>query len=146
MAGRARGGARPRRAAVLAFAAAGLAFAAGLAAAAAGAQPGLDRDGLSSDGRDPGRPARAAVFRAPGFPTADAPAISDATLAAALAGLPAHTLGSVAALAERLDPARYDVLVLPYGSAFPLAAWPSASAASSPPAAGWWCSAARRSI
>ena len=37
------------------------------------------------------RPARAALFRAPGFPTADAPAIDDATLATALSGLPIDT-------------------------------------------------------
>ena len=91
-----------------------------LAAAAprADAQPGL-----AVEPRDPARPVRAAVFRAPGFPTVDAPAIPDAVLAAALAGLPVDTLGSTAALDASLDPGGYDVLVLPYGSAFPLASW-----------------------
>ncbi len=69
------------------------------------------------------RSPRAALFRAPGFPTADAPAIDDATLATALAGLPVETLDSPAALASRLKRADHDVLVLPYGSAFPLEAW-----------------------
>lgn len=112
-------GARARGRAVGVRAAAALT----LLAAAAAPVPAAAQPGLAPEARDPARPARAAVFRAPGFPTADAPAIPDATLAEALAGLPADTLGSVAALAERLDPARYDVLVLPYGSAFPLAAW-----------------------
>ena len=69
------------------------------------------------------RPGRAAVFQAPGFPVADAPAIDDATLAAALAGLPIETIDSPAGLASRLKREDYDVLVLPHGSAFPLEAW-----------------------
>lgn len=86
--------------------------------------PGADaRPGLHVDPRDPDRPVRAALFRAPGFPTVDAPPISDAVLAAAIAGLPVDTLNSVEALSEGLDPGRYDALILPYGSAFPLAAW-----------------------
>jgi hypothetical protein len=72
---------------------------------------------------DPVRGPRAAMFRAPGFPTVDAPAIDDATLATALAGLPVETLDSPEALASRLSRADHDVLVLPYGSAFPLEAW-----------------------
>ena len=71
------------------------------------------------------RPPRAAVFQAPGFPTADAPAIDDATLATALSGLPIDTIDSPAGLASRLKRADHDVLVLPYGSAFPLEAWPA---------------------
>jgi hypothetical protein len=71
------------------------------------------------------RPPRAALFRAAGFPTADAPAIDDATLATALAGLPVDTIDSPVALASRLTRADHDVLVLPYGSAFPLEAWPA---------------------
>ena len=69
------------------------------------------------------RPPRAAVFQAPGFPAADAPAIDDATLAAALSGLPIDTIDSPAGLASRLKRADHDVLVLPYGSAFALEAW-----------------------
>jgi hypothetical protein len=71
------------------------------------------------------RPPRAALFRAAGFPTADAPAIDDATLATALSGLPVETIDSPSALAARLKRADHDVLVLPYGSAFPLEAWPA---------------------
>jgi hypothetical protein len=74
---------------------------------------------------EPSRPVRAALFRAPGFPTADAPAVDDATLATALAGLPVETLDSPSALAARLKSVDHDVLVLPYGSAFPLEAWPA---------------------
>ncbi len=68
---------------------------------------------------------RAALFLAPGFPTDDAPPIDDATLASAFAGLPVETLDSPDALAEHLSRASHDVLVLPYGSAFPLEAWPA---------------------
>jgi hypothetical protein len=68
---------------------------------------------------------RAALFHAPGFPRADAPAIEDATLETALAGLPVESLDSPEALAEHLSRASHDVLVLPYGSAFPLEAWPA---------------------
>jgi hypothetical protein len=69
------------------------------------------------------RPARVALFRAPGFPTADAPFIDDATLATALVGLSVETLESPDALASRLKRADHDLLVLSYGSAFPLEAW-----------------------
>ena len=55
------------------------------------------------DTRDATRPARAAVFRAPGFPTVDVPAIADATLDEALAGLPAETLSSAAQLVKEGD-------------------------------------------
>ncbi len=72
---------------------------------------------------DTARAPRAALFHATGFPTADAPVIDDATLATALAGLPVETLDSPAALASRLKRADHDVLVLPYGSAFPLEGW-----------------------
>jgi hypothetical protein len=71
------------------------------------------------------RAPRAALFRAAGFPTADAPAIEDAILTAAFAGLPVETLDSPEALAKNLTRASHDVLVLPYGSAFPLEAWPA---------------------
>jgi hypothetical protein len=72
---------------------------------------------------DSGDAPRVAVFRAPGFPTADAPVIGDAALAAALSGLPADTFDSPAALASGLNQGSHSVLVLPYGSAFPLEAW-----------------------
>jgi endoglucanase len=56
-----------------------------------------------------------ALFRAPGFPTIDAPPISDQVLEEALAGMEIVPL-------DRLKEAR--VLVLPYGSAFPVQLWP----------------------
>ena len=71
-----------------------------------------------------GRPPRAALLRAAGFPTVDAPAIPSAVLDAALAGLAVDTFTSVDALRNGLRAEDHAVLVLPYGSAFPLAAWP----------------------
>src|SRR5438128_2320183 len=56
-----------------------------------------------------------ALFRAPNFPTVDTPPISDQALEQALKGLDVVPL-------EKLKEAR--VLVLPYGSAFPLDRWP----------------------
>jgi hypothetical protein len=66
-----------------------------------------------------------AVFLAPGFPTIDAPGIEPATLTDAFAGLPSITFDSAAALASGLRRDSADVLVLPYGSAFPVDAWPA---------------------
>ena len=90
------------------------------ATASAGYGPGDDDD----DHRDPTRAPRALVFRAAGFPTVDAPAIDDGVLDAALAGLPVDRAGSVSELVARLRLRDVDVLVLPYGSAFPVDAWP----------------------
>jgi hypothetical protein len=69
--------------------------------------------------------ARVAVFRAAGFPTVDAPVIAPGTLDQALAGTTATSYGSAAALADALRGGQADVLVLPYGSAFPVEAWPA---------------------
>ena len=63
---------------------------------------------------------RIAVFREPGFP-AVAGACDPASLEAALAGLDVTFVG-VAGLAH-LAPRTTDLLVLPYGSAFPKQAW-----------------------
>jgi len=81
--------------------------------------------GEPADVRDPNRPVRAALFQAEGFPTVDSPVIEKATLDAALAGLPVERLGSVSELDAKLRVRNYDALVLPYGSAFPEAAWPA---------------------
>ncbi len=75
--------------------------------------------------RDAARPPRAALFRAAGFPTVDAPVLEEATLDRALAGLPVETMASAAALTDGLRLDRVDVLILPYGSAFPVDAWPA---------------------
>lgn len=80
--------------------------------------------GDGDDRRDPNRAARALVFRASGFPTLDAPAIDEATLDAALSGLPIDRAGSAEELERKLRLKDVDVLVLPYGSAFPVDAWP----------------------
>jgi hypothetical protein len=69
-------------------------------------------------------PRRALLFRAAGFPTVDAEPIEDAVLDAATAGLPVERTTSVADLAARLRTTDFGVLVLPYGSAFPVDAWP----------------------
>ncbi|HEV8660765.1 MAG TPA: hypothetical protein VGS96_19335 [Thermoanaerobaculia bacterium] len=58
-----------------------------------------------------------AIFRAPGFPTIDAPPISQSVLDEALAGMNVEALDDL----RRLQ--RHSLLVLPYGSAFPLEAW-----------------------
>lgn len=99
------------------------AWLAALAGAVVASLPAAAQPDLELDARDPERAARAALFRAPGFPTVDAPEVSGAVLDEALAGLPVDTLGSVSELAEGLRLERYDALVLPYGSAFPLDAW-----------------------
>lgn len=75
------------------------------------------------DTRDPARAPRIAVFRAAGFPTIDAPAIADDVLDKALAGLPADTLASTEDIKNKLLIHQYDLLVLPYGSAFPVGVW-----------------------
>lgn len=66
-----------------------------------------------------------AVFRAGGFPTVDGPVVTTATLEQATAGLGAATYDSPASLAEGLRGGTARVLVLPYGSAFPVDAWPA---------------------
>jgi hypothetical protein len=65
---------------------------------------------------------RIALLVEPSFPAVGAPAPDLATLRAALAGLTVRELDA-RALAAGLDRAAYDVLVLPYGSAFPEPAW-----------------------
>jgi hypothetical protein len=69
--------------------------------------------------------AQVALFSAPGFPSVDAPVIASATLEAALAGLAVTRASTPEALTALLADAATRVLVLPYGSAFPLQAWPS---------------------
>jgi hypothetical protein len=68
---------------------------------------------------------RIAVFRAAGFPTVDAPVIAAGTLDQALAGSSATAYGTAQALADALRGGQADVLLLPYGSAFPVEAWPA---------------------
>ena len=68
---------------------------------------------------------RVALFQAAGFPTVDAPAIPSGVLAEALDGLPVARFGSPTDLAAGLRESGAEVLVLPYGSAFPVEAWPA---------------------
>lgn len=70
-------------------------------------------------------PKNVLVFRAPDFPTVDAPAVSDATLKDALAGVPSVTATRTDELVGLLRDHPYDVLLMPYGSAFPVDAWPA---------------------
>jgi hypothetical protein len=72
----------------------------------------------------PAPTARIALFVATDFPSVDAPAISTATLEEALAGLPFTLASTPEGLEALLGSAATRVLVLPYGSAFPLQAWP----------------------
>ena len=67
---------------------------------------------------------RVAVLREPGFPAEDAPTDALAVVGRAVEGMEAAWLGA-AELARQLSPERFDVLVTPYGSAFPQEAWPA---------------------
>jgi hypothetical protein len=71
----------------------------------------------------PGR-VRVALLWEPGFPAADAPAPRTEWLDTALEGVEVARL-AVADLGTGLDPERCDVLVTPYGSAFPVDGWPA---------------------
>jgi len=66
---------------------------------------------------------RIALFQADGFPATEAPVVPPAVLTEALAGLAVDRYGDPTELAVRLDARDHAVLVLPYGSAFPLEAW-----------------------
>lgn len=63
-----------------------------------------------------------ALFQAPGFPAVDAPGVPAQVMAEALRGLRTEICPDVPRLAALLA-SGVDVLVLPYGSAFPLEAW-----------------------
>ena len=67
---------------------------------------------------------RVAVFFEAGFPAVDVEATSEAVLREALTGLDVDLLPA-ARLASGLARDRYDVLVLPFGSAYPEEAWPA---------------------
>ncbi len=71
----------------------------------------------------PDRP-RVAIFFEPAFPSIDAPAPDLAALRSALAAFDVAVLDS-SALPAAFDGGRVDVLVLPYGSAFPQDGWPA---------------------
>jgi len=64
--------------------------------------------------------ARVAVFQEAGFPPVDIALLSRDALGSALRGFDVSWLGS----ADLRDLDRFDLLVMPYGSAFPVAAWP----------------------
>lgn len=69
---------------------------------------------------------RAVLFLASGFPTIDAPELHRATYQALSASsFPVDIGGMPRDLAALLDRPESRVLVLPYGSAFPVEAWPS---------------------
>nr|NIR45721.1 glycoside hydrolase family 5 protein [Gemmatimonadota bacterium]NIR76349.1 glycoside hydrolase family 5 protein [Candidatus Kutchimonas denitrificans]NIS02370.1 glycoside hydrolase family 5 protein [Gemmatimonadota bacterium]NIT68192.1 glycoside hydrolase family 5 protein [Gemmatimonadota bacterium]NIU54421.1 cellulase family glycosylhydrolase [Gemmatimonadota bacterium] len=93
------------------------------AAALAGAVPGSFHAYLGRPHRPARHPAHVALLRQSGFPSIDGIAIDPAGLRAALDGLEVTYL-DVEELVANLDPATFDVLVTPYGSAFPKPAWP----------------------
>ena len=110
------------------FLAAGVCTVLGLAASACGGhRPTAKSPSVLERGEPAGsRPRRAVLFRAVGFPTVDAPVIDEHSLDAALADLPVDRAAGTSDLSEHLRSA--DVLVLPYGSAFPVDAWTSIQA------------------
>ncbi|GLH73824.1 hypothetical protein GETHLI_23260 [Geothrix limicola] len=65
---------------------------------------------------------RVTLFQSEGFPSVDRGGLSDDALKEALQGLSCEVDATPETLSKRLQ-AGTDVLVLPYGSAFPLAAW-----------------------
>ncbi len=65
-----------------------------------------------------------AVFFEPGFPSVDIAEIGQGALGESLAGLDVEWLDADR-LSRDLDGGRYDVLVMPFGSAYPEAAWPA---------------------
>lgn len=71
---------------------------------------------------------RVVLFAAEHFPSVDAPAIASAVLEQALSGLPVLTARSADELGASLARPDARVLLLPHGSAFPLAAWPAIAA------------------
>lgn len=72
--------------------------------------------------------ARVVLFAAEKFPSVDAPAIAAAVLEQALSGLPFVAARSPEELGAELARPDARVLLLPHGSAFPLAAWPAIAA------------------
>ena len=78
-----------------------------------------------SAGMATARPARVALFREAGFPAVDGPVIANATLDRALAGIGTKLFTVDSLTTNRLRRAEFDALVLPYGSAFPVEAWPA---------------------
>jgi len=87
---------------------------------------GVQASGLEAVGEllqaTPASRRRVAVLLQPGFPTIDAQPIPEPQLRAALAEFAAAWL-DIEALASQLTRDRFDVLVTPYGSAFPKRAW-----------------------
>ena len=67
---------------------------------------------------------RVAVFYEAGFPAADIRPVSEAALREALSGLDVDLLPA-GRLSSDLSRSRFDVLVLPFGSAYPEEAWPA---------------------
>jgi hypothetical protein len=64
-------------------------------------------------------------FLAKDFPTVDAPRISESTLKQVLSSYDVEYFTDVKSMNEKLSATSYKLLMLPYGSAFPLDAWNS---------------------
>jgi len=82
---------------------------------------------LAAQGAPSGREVRVALFFEAGFPAVGAPAPDRAELDRALRGLAVTTLGA-SSLSAELRRDRFEVLLLPYGSAFPVQAWEAIAA------------------
>lgn len=67
---------------------------------------------------------RVAVFFETGFPSIDVEPTPESAIREALAGIDVEFLGA-SRLSTDLDASRFDVLVMPFGSAFPEASWPA---------------------
>ena len=65
------------------------------------------------------------IFQAASFPAVDSPPLTPELLGGALSGLPVARAAAPADLSERLAAPGSRVLILPYGSAFPVEAWPA---------------------
>ncbi len=94
------------------------------AAGTAGAALALPEPGRRRPGASPERLLRVAVLAQPGFPAVDAAPPAPAALGAALEGFSVEYL-ACADLDARLVSGGYDVLLTPYGSAFPVDQWPA---------------------
>ena len=89
----------------------------GAAVAGAVRAPGLSAHGAEWHGQPAPRP-RVAVLWEPGFPTADSSPIPEAVIQEALAEADVAWLG-VEKFAGQSGPGRFDLVLTPYGSAFP---------------------------
>ncbi len=85
----------------------------------------LARAAVSAEGHAGSSAKSVACFFAEGFPTADAPPISEHLLRNALRDFNTEYFGTADLLSASLAAGNFRALLLPYGSAFPEDAWPA---------------------